>query len=91
MYREHDGGIWSGLDEHDKNIRTITTLYWLAIYYTRINKISISNKFSCGAMTHIFSIVGIDNLTFLKWFIISFFPKAHEIYHKFKTKVAKLI
>ena len=91
MYREHEGGIWSGLSNEDKRISTITTCYWLSIYYRRQSNHSMSNYYAYSAMNHMLSEVKVNKLSFLKWFIVKYFHRSHAIYFALKTKCQSVI
>jgi len=84
MYREHGGGVWSGLSRHDKMIRTITTFYWMTLYYVRVDKGTIASHYALGIMSHILSLVNINKKAFMKWFLMRFFSNAHASYSKIK-------
>jgi len=38
VYRDHGNGIWSSLDQKQKNLSKIRTYYWMYRYYKRINE-----------------------------------------------------
>lgn len=87
MYREHEGGIWSGLSDEDKKISSITTYYWLSSYYNRLGNHSLSNFYANSAMNHMLSVVKVSKPLFLKWFVIKYFNRTHDVYYAFKNKL----
>lgn len=89
MYREHDGGIWSGLADKDKRISSITTCYWLSMYYKRMSNKNMSDYYALSAMNHMLSEIKVNKLSFLKWFVIKYFHRVHAVYFAFKTKIRK--
>jgi len=80
MYREHEGGIWSGLESKDKKVRTITTCYWMMSYYSRSGKTDVASHYACTIMSHALSSININKLVFVKWFLGKLFGKVHLSY-----------
>lgn len=91
IYREHEGGIWSGLSREDKLINTITTYYWMSVYYKRTLNKSASTFYAFSVMNHMLSVVDINKSSFLKWFIIKYFDRTHALYFSLKNTLKRVI
>lgn len=67
VYRIHAGGIWSGINQFEKNIKLSESYYWMSVYYDRILKHDIASEWACVAMWHIASSIKIKKTVFLRW------------------------
>ncbi|MDP1766678.1 MAG: glycosyltransferase [Methylotenera sp.] len=84
LYREHAGGIWSGLSPQNQSIGSATTCFWQMVYYNRIGKVDIANYFAFATIDHILSVIKINKGLLLKWFIIKYFSKTYQYYLRIK-------
>ncbi len=89
LYREHAGGVWSGLAPQNQSIASATTCYWQMVYYNRIGKAEIANYFACDAMDHVLSVIKINKKILFKWVLIKLFPKIYVLYKDMKNAIEK--
>lgn len=45
-YRSHPGGVWSALDQQNRDATTINSTYWMSQYYKRIGDDALSRHFA---------------------------------------------
>jgi len=72
VYRQHAGGIWSGINEAEKKQMLTITFFWLAMYYKRIGKKAVANKIGMAALVNLSKPLNLSKITSLKFFILSF-------------------
>ena len=84
VYREHEGGIWSGIPDHIKKFKSIETFYWLSGYYNRVGNSNLANHFIFAAMVHMLSTVAVEKVLLLKFFLNNYFVRIYEIYLRIK-------
>ena len=61
-YRAHPGGIWSSMDQRQKDATSINTAYWMSQYYMRKGNHELSVYFS--QKLSLISLEALDGMTF---------------------------
>ncbi|SDK78963.1 Glycosyltransferase involved in cell wall bisynthesis [Franzmannia pantelleriensis] len=94
-YRQHGGGVWSGIDQDQKIANTITTFYWMAQYYKRVGDLSMFSHYNSSIVSLLASRDGALRKGFLYksiWYLAFIYAK--KICNKnllLKKAVKKLI
>lgn len=76
-YRQHAGGIWSHLSQERMDIATLTTFYWLSVYYKRQMNPDASRKFARSLMGKAYRVLELGKPSLLKFFLSMSF---HDVY-----------
>lgn len=79
-YRVHEGGVWSTLNRQEKDIRQITTAYWLSSYHKRIGNPHISTIYTSFAETKLLGQLHIEKLDLMKIVIKWMFKDLYKRY-----------
>jgi len=77
-YRIHLGGVWSNLDEKQKQINAVHTYFWMSIFFARIKEKTLADYYNVKASKNVFgksiyqfsfyvSIVAIIFFRILRW------------------------
>lgn len=75
VYRVHDGGIWSGIDQEMKQLNLITVYFWLCAYHRRISNRAVSVSFARTIAEHALKGLDVDFLSAIKTYIRVYFPE----------------
>ncbi|MBD3896237.1 glycosyltransferase [Halomonas sp. ML-15] len=55
VYRRHEGGVWSLVDDRKRKAHSINTQYWIMQYYSRKGNSRLATYFASKAAANIFS------------------------------------
>jgi len=86
-YRLHGGGIWSGLHDEEKSIKSVATYFWLAMYYKRLGKHRVSKKYAVAAMGLLNAATANPGYFPILWTAARFFPSRYKAYRRLKNRV----
>lgn len=84
-YRLHAGGIWSGMRDEDKAIQSITTYYWLSMYYKRQRRDAIAKKFAITAMGIMNNMTPNPGYFPFSWTMARLFTRQYKTYRRAKN------
>lgn len=87
-YRLHDGGIWSGLQEEDKAIKSISSTYWLSMYYKRQGLPEVSKKLAISAMGILNNMTPRPGYFPVAWTAARLFSRQYKTYRRAKNHLA---
>jgi glycosyltransferase involved in cell wall biosynthesis len=64
-YRQHAGGVWSSLSDHEKLIKQTISLFWLASYWSRVGDKSTSRRILVARFVELAKFCGVFNTGFV--------------------------